>query len=93
MGSHYARYLTFALAVATAVSDAAYLVYLRNHHMVRSWSGANAILLGLFMLTWSVLILGRRNRWGVIAIAARWGAIAIAAIGVLNLVVGGLFFL
>ncbi len=80
----YARYLVYLLAAATAISDAVYLMYLRDHHMVRSWSGANAVLLGLFMMAWSLLIAGRQNRWA---------GIAIAAIGVLNLIAGGLFFL
>ena len=83
MAFRYARHLTFTLAAATAISDALYLIYLRHHHMVRAWSGANSILLGLFMLVWSVSIIGSRNLWV---------SIAIACIGIANVVVGGIFF-
>ncbi len=79
----YARYVTFALAACTIVSDSVYLYYLTQHSMIRVWSGVNAALLGLFMLSWSVILTR----------SARWGALAIAAIGVLNLAVGFLFFL
>ncbi len=84
MASKHARYLTFGLAAAIAISNAVYLVYLRDHPMVRSWSGANAVLLGLFMLAWSAWVLRRQSRSA---------GVAIGAIGVLNLGVGALFFL
>ena len=83
MGLKHARQMTFALAGATAISDAVYLIYLRHHHMVRAWSGANSVLLGLFMLAWSILMVAPRNRWA---------SIAIGCIGIGNLVVGSAFF-
>ena len=79
----YARPLTFALAGATAISDAVYLVYLRHHHLVRAWSGANSVLLGLFMLALSISAIGPRSRWA---------GIASAGVGIANVVVGGAFF-
>jgi hypothetical protein len=51
--------------------------------MVRSWSGANALLLGAFMLSGSAVM-----SFG----GSRWGSLAIGAIGLLNLAVGFLFF-
>ncbi len=79
----YAKYLTFALAACTVVSNAAYLFYLSNHHMVRYWSGANSILLGLFLGGWSAVLT---------LAGARWAGGAIAVIAVLNLATGVLFF-
>lgn len=79
----YVRHLTFALAAATAISDAIYLIYLRHHHLVRAWSGGNSILLGLFMLALSVSVIGPRSRWA---------SIAIACVGIANVVVGAVFF-
>lgn len=79
----HAKYLTFALAACTVVGNGAYFIYLNDHHMVRYWSGANSILLGLFMAGWSA----------VLALAgSRWSAGAIAVIGLLNLAVGVRFF-
>jgi hypothetical protein len=78
-----ASYVTFALAACTIVSDSLYLYYLTQHHMVRIWSGVNSILLGLFMLSWSVLMMQR---------GGRWTALAITVIGTLNVAVGLLFF-
>jgi hypothetical protein len=83
MDFRYARRLTFALAAATAISDALYLLYLRHHHLVRAWSGANSVLLGLFMLALSMFIMRPRSRWA---------SIAIAGVGIANVLVGGLFF-
>ena len=78
-----AKYATYALAAVTVVSDVAYLIYLRHHHLSRPWSGINAELLGLFMLTWSVTTAAR---------GMRWGRAVIAAVGLLNMAVGILFF-
>jgi uncharacterized membrane protein YfhO len=83
MDSKYARHLTFALAGATVICDALYLIYLRHHHMVRAWSGTTSVLLGLFMLAWSISMIGLRHRWA---------SIAIACIGIANVVVGAAFF-
>lgn len=79
----YAKYLTFALAVCTIVSNVGYLVYLGSHHMARYWSGVNSISLGLFMAAWSAFLTLR---------GARWAGGVIAVIGLLNLVTGALFF-
>jgi hypothetical protein len=76
--------MTFVLAGCTIASDAAYLYYLTQHSMVRFWSGVNSLLLGLFMLSWSILMMER---------GGRWSAAAIAAIGGLNVAVGLLFFM
>ena len=75
--------VTFTLAACTIASNLVYLYYLTQHHMVRVWSGVNGVLLGLFMLSWSVLSMQR---------GGRWTALAIAVIGGLNLAVGLLFF-
>lgn len=76
--------MTFTLAACTVASNCLYLYYLNRHSMVRWWSGTNATLLGLFMLSWSA----------VMALSgSRWGSLAIAGIGLLNLAVGLLFFL
>jgi hypothetical protein len=80
----FARTMTFALAAATIASNGFYLYYLVHHHMSRFWSGVNGVLLGFFMLSWSVLMMGR---------GGRWGALGIALIGGLNLAVGFVFFL
>lgn len=80
-----ARYSTYALAAATVVSDAVYLLYLRGHSMSRLWSGINAELLGLFMLAWAMTIVARGRH--------RWGSPVVAVIGLLNMAVGILFFL
>ncbi len=79
----YARYLTFALAACTVISNGLYLYYLIDHPMVRVWSGINGVLLGLFMVSWSVVM----ARSG-----GRRGAVAISLIGIFNVVVGFLFF-
>jgi hypothetical protein len=83
MQQRFARYLTFSLAACTVVSNVAYLVYLRSHSMVRTWSGINGVLLGLFFFAWALTLLNGKSRWG---------ALAIALIGALNVTVGLLFF-
>ena len=85
MQQRSARFVTFALAACTVVSNVAYLIYLREHHMVRIWSGINGVLLGLFFFGWALFQIGRNDR--------RWVALAIALIGALNVTVGFLFFL
>lgn len=79
----YAKGLTFVLAACTVVSNGAYLFYLRDHHMARFWSGANSILLGLFLAGWSVTLT---------LAGSRWAGGAIGVIGALNVAVGVLFF-
>lgn len=79
----YARHLTFALAACTIASNSVYLYYLTQHSLVRAWSGANALLLGFFMLSWSARMFFS---------SSRWGSLAIGGIGLLNLAVGLLFF-
>lgn len=80
----YARVLAFTLAACTAASNGLYLYYLSTHSMVRWWSGMNALILGLFMLSLSAVYSFS---------GSRSGSLAIAAIGLLNLGVGFLFFL
>lgn len=83
MNLRYAKHVAYLLAACTAISDAAYLWYLNSHHMVRSWSGINSILLGAVLGAWSLALWERTNRW------LAW---TLAAIGALNLLVGTLFF-
>ena len=79
------RYLTFFLAACVIVNDGLYLFYLNSgHHMVRYWSGTSSTLLGLFIVSLSMLM---RAKGG------RWVAAIILVIGLLNLAVGLLFFL
>ncbi len=79
------RSLTFVLAACVILSDGLYLYYLNSgHHMVRYWSGTNGVLLGLFMVSWAMLMQAKGDRWAA-------GMILI--IGLFNLVVGLLFFL
>ena len=80
----FPKWSTYALAGVTVISDVAYLVYLRHHPLSRPWSGINAELLGLLMLTWSVTTAAR---------GMRWGSAVIAAVGLLNMAVGIRFFL
>ena len=79
------RFLTFVLAAGVILSDGLYLYYLNSgHHMVRYWSGTNGVLLGLFMVSWAMLMQAKGDRWG---------AAMILIVGLFNLVVGFLFFL
>jgi hypothetical protein len=51
------RYLTYVLAACVILSDGLYLFYLNSgQHMLRYWSGMNSALLGLFMVSWAVLM-------------------------------------
>ncbi len=84
MNVRYAKPLTYLLAACTAISDAVYLWYLNGHHMIRTWSGINSILLGAFLVVWSLTVWERTRRW------IAW---TLGAIGGLNLLVGILFFL
>jgi drug/metabolite transporter superfamily protein YnfA len=79
------RYLTFFLAACVIVNDGLYLFYLNSgHHMVRYWSGTSSALLGLFIVSLSMLMRAKGGRW----VAAMF-----LVIGLLNLGVGFLFFL
>ncbi len=79
------RYLTFVFAACVILSDGVYLFYLHSgHHMLRYWSGTNNALLGLFMVSWALLMYAKGDRWA---------AATILVIGVFNFVVGLLFFL
>ena len=79
------RYLTYVLAACVILSDGLYLFYLNSgHHMVRYWSGTSSALLGLVIVSLSMLM---RAKGG------RWVAAMILVIGLLNLAVGFVFFL
>ena len=79
------RYLTYVLAACVILSDGLYLFYLNSgHHMLRYWTGTNSTLLGLFMVSWAMLMQAKGDRWA---------AATILVIGLFNLIVGFLYFL
>ena len=61
------RYLNYLLTACVVLSSGLYLFYLKSGHpLSRAWSGMNALLLGLFMVSCGVLDRARGGRWSVV---------------------------
>ena len=66
MTTRLARYLNYLLTACVVLSSSLYLFYLKSGHpLSRAWSGTNALLLGLLMVSCGMRDRARGGRWSL----------------------------